>query len=262
MQCIQFGPRCNPTTIRREESPSVSWTMERRAEPERLVAFVSDDNSSVTMADDRPWRDRVRSGHSQRRRHHNWNEADSADCLVCGVSRPFGALDPQGIHEIILRWGSIFLRASLRDPRRWSRSRQGVHGPRRVETRWPSEHWSGMRWKLMLSDVLLSFSFPTRRQKVRRSRGGRLVAGRHPLHASERLAAFRRFDAARIARAGPARQVPHPVLHVDRLRESTQEIPRPQSGQTRFARGMRRQEERPHSRPCDCRPTRLDYCDQ
>ena len=53
------------------------------------------------------------------------------------------------------------------------------------------------------TDYLLTYS----RQEVRRSRGGRVVAGRDPVHAGVGLAALRRLHAAGAARASAARQV-------------------------------------------------------
>jgi len=58
-------------------------------------------------------------------------------------------------------------------------------------------------------------------KKIRRARGGRVVPWRHPLHTCIRFIAIRRAKSKGIARTSVEGKIPHSVLHVNRLREST-----------------------------------------
>ena len=90
---------------------------------------------------------------------------------------------------------------------------------------------------LQMNNFFFSFvakTFP--RQKVRRPRSGRVELGRHLVHAGQRQLAVRWPKSQRAERACIAWQVPHTLLHVDGLRKSAQEIPRPQSDQASLTR--------------------------
>ena len=65
-----------------------------------------------------------------------------------------------------------------------------------------------------------------------------MVFGSDPVHVGERFIAIWWFYSAGIAGACAAGKVPHPILHVDWLRKSTQEIPCAEPGQESVSRGM------------------------
>lgn len=59
-----------------------------------------------------------------------------------------------------------------------------------------------------------------------------LVAGRYPLHPRVRIASFRRYNLERIARKSSPWKVSNSILHLNRLRESSAEIPCVESSKT------------------------------
>ncbi len=75
------------------------------------------------------------------------------------------------------------------------------------------------------------------RQEVRRPGSGRLEPRCDPLHARQRQSTLRRFQPEGAAGACPAGKVSYSLLHVNRLRESAQEVPRSQPVEEGFTRG-------------------------
>lgn len=65
-----------------------------------------------------------------------------------------------------------------------------------------------------------------------------MVAGCDTLHSGVGLAALRRLDAEGAARACAPRQIQDPLLHVDGLRASAQEVFGAQPNETGLTRGI------------------------
>lgn len=88
-----------------------------------------------------------------------------------------------------------------------------------------------------LYDETLFYFLTFCRQEIRWARSRCLVPRCNFVHSSQWFPTFRRVDPSGASGTRSTWQVPDPVLHVDRLRKSAQEISRTQSRQTRHPGG-------------------------